>query len=85
MESVEKWLKAKAVLRVARKEALNSIDLTEDGLKELADAAEKELSEYGGEYETEDGVAYLNPVYAFAHKNSLPLGMRYEIKSRRKE
>jgi hypothetical protein len=85
MESVEKWLDVKAALRAARKEVLKGLDLTEDGLRELEASALKELEEFGGDYETEHGVAYLHEIQSFAHKNSVPMGTRKEIKSRRKE
>lgn len=85
MESVTKWLDVKAALRAARKESLKNAGLTEDGLKELETQALKELEEFGGDYETEAGVAYLHEVQSFAHKNSVFVGMRKEIKSRRKE
>ena len=78
-------MKVKTALRVARKSVLTEAGLTEDSLKALAEQAEKELYEYGGDFETEDGIAYLVENQIYAHKNSMKMGIKREIKSRRKE
>jgi hypothetical protein len=85
MDSVVKWMKVKSALRTARKAVLTEEGLNEDSLKELAEQATKDLYESGGDYETEDGIAYLVENQIFAHKNSMKMGIKREIKSRRKE
>lgn len=78
-------MKVKSALRTARKSVLTEEGLNEDSLKELAETATKELYDFGGDYETEYGIAYLNENEIYAHKNSVFMGLRREIKSRRKE